>query len=168
MNGWRWETIAQWLEDSDPVRGAEIGVKEGRFISHLLRTFPRLEMYAVDLWADQPGENEDYIDWDWEDLYSAYRQAIRPHEFRVIELREYSHNAARMVENCSLDFVFIDAQHDYESVAWDIRLWRPTVKPGGLLCGHDYQPNFPGVVQAVDELINNPIFGANDVWGKWL
>jgi len=166
--GWRWHTVADWLQNTDPIRGAEIGVKEGRFIAHLLRQYPRLEMYAVDRWAPDPTGNETYTEWNWPDIYATYRQAIRPHEFRVIEFRESSVNAAKMVANYSLDFVFIDAQHDYKSVRDDILAWRPKVKPGGLLCGHDYQPNFPGVVRAVDELISEPIFGVQTVWGKWV
>lgn len=38
--------------------------------------------------------------------------------------------------------VFIDARHDYESVANDIKLWSPKVKIGGVLCGHDYSLSF--------------------------
>ena len=54
----------------------------------------------------------------------------------------------------SLDFVFIDAYHSYECVSRDIDAWRPKVKRGGLLAGHDYihwqSPEF-GVVRAVNE-----------------
>lgn len=52
-----------------------------------------------------------------------------------------------------VDLVFIDARHDYDSVKQDILLWAPLVKSGGILCGHDYSQAFPGVKQAVDELI---------------
>lgn len=52
------------------------------------------------------------------------------------------------------DLVFIDANHTYDDVRADIRAWLPLVKPGGILAGHDYSPDlFPGVVQAVDELL---------------
>ena len=36
-----------------------------------------------------------------------------------------------------LDFVFLDASHDPDSVAADIRAWLPKVKPGGIIGGHD-------------------------------
>jgi predicted O-methyltransferase YrrM len=54
----------------------------------------------------------------------------------------------------SIDFVFLDASHAYESISRDIDAWRPKVKRGGLLAGHDYvhwtNPEF-GVVRAVNE-----------------
>ena len=80
----------------------------------------------------------------------------------------YSEQAADQVMDESLDFVFIDAQHDYHSVINDIGLWAPKVKPGGLISGHDYNHNkFPGVVEAVHECYPAPMAGMNDVWGVW-
>ena len=55
-----------------------------------------------------------------------------------------------------MDFVYIDARHDYESVLEDLNAWFHKVKPGGILAGHDYadgmlpQGDF-GVKSAVDE-----------------
>lgn len=164
---WRWTQVADWLKDKDPKTGAEIGVKEGRFIHFMLETFPCLTMYAVDPWEDQPGANEDYIGWNWNQIYQQYRQKIAGNENRVIELREYSDSAADNVPDGSLDFAFIDAQHDYESVLKDIEAWYPKIKEGGLLCGHDYDNNFKGVCRAVDEKFPDRFIGTNAVWGIW-
>ena len=49
-----------------------------------------------------------------------------------------------------VDVVFLDASHDYDSVAADIRAWMPRVKPGGIIGGHD--AHFRGVHQAYTEL----------------
>jgi len=57
-------------------------------------------------------------------------------------------------EDRSLDFVFIDAAHDYESVKEDITMWLPKVKRGGVIAGDDYS-TWPGVKQAVDEIFPN-------------
>ncbi len=62
-----------------------------------------------------------------------------------------------LLEGCA-DMVFIDAAHDRDSVATDIRTARRLLKPGGLLCGHDYQ--FEGVNEAVNALVpkhENPV-----------
>ena len=56
-------------------------------------------------------------------------------------------------KDSSLDFVFLDASHTYEDVKADIQAWKPKIKKGGYLGGHDFQIDFPGVVQAVQEEI---------------
>lgn len=160
----RWAQVTEWLKESDPRRGAEIGVKEGRFIAYLLAQYHRLTMYAVDPWEDQPNGSEDYIGWDWGQIYSQYQQKIESYRNRVIELRQYSLEASKQVDDYSLDFVFIDAQHDYNSVSQDIEIWRPKVKPGGLLCGHDYQPKFQGLIRAVNISVKNPVLGSDYTW----
>ena len=45
--------------------------------------------------------------------------------------------------------VFLDADHSYEATAADIE-WARSVG-AEVVCGHDYQPDWPGVIQAVDE-----------------
>lgn len=51
------------------------------------------------------------------------------------------------------DLIFIDGAHDYASVMFDILLGLRVLKPGGLLCGHDFHSDGIGVIQAVNELI---------------
>jgi predicted O-methyltransferase YrrM len=82
-----------------------------------------------------------------------YEARTRKHRNRITELRGISWEMADKVEDGSLDFVFIDADHEYESVIRDIKAWAPKVKPGGLVSGHD--THFPGVLKAINELIPN-------------
>lgn len=57
------------------------------------------------------------------------------------------------VQDDSLDFVFIDADHSYEAVRKDILTWSKKVREGGMICGHDV--NMEGVQKALKELIPN-------------
>ena len=57
--------------------------------------------------------------------------------------------------DASLDFVYIDGFHEYDSVLADIKAWLPKIKSSGIMAGHDYI-GFPGVKQAVDELFGKP------------
>lgn len=59
-------------------------------------------------------------------------------------------------QGSGIDLLFIDADHDYESVLADIKAWSPYVKRGGLMVFHDYHRGdykdvFHGVVKAVNE-----------------
>jgi hypothetical protein len=61
----------------------------------------------------------------------------------------------------SLNLVYIDAAHDYQSVRDDIKAWWPKVKKGGVLSGHDYE-------QLPDDGFWGPIevFAAVNDWAK--
>lgn len=59
--------------------------------------------------------------------------------------------AARQFEDESLDFVFIDADHEYNAVKADIAAWWPKIKSGGIIAGHDLSNEYPGVEKAVVE-----------------
>ena len=78
-----------------------------------------------------------------------------------------SAEAAARVPDGSMDFVYIDARHDYESVLEDLDAWYSKLKPGAIFAGHDYVDGmFPqgdfGVKSAVDEFFGKrgiPVHG---------
>jgi hypothetical protein len=70
-----------------------------------------------------------------------------------------SAGSAARFEDGTVDAVFIDADHDYESVSRDIDAWRPKVCAGGILAGHDFCKRYPGVMRAVTER-----FPSRQVW----
>jgi predicted O-methyltransferase YrrM len=62
-------------------------------------------------------------------------------------------NASQQFADQSIDFAFIDADHDYASVRQDLTAWWPKIKPGGILAGHDYGTCWEGVTHAVNEFV---------------
>lgn len=46
--------------------------------------------------------------------------------------------AYKLFEDNSLDFLFIDGNHEYSHVRKDIYLWQSKVKSDGIMAGHDY------------------------------
>ena len=57
-----------------------------------------------------------------------------------------------------MDFVYLDADHSYNSIKADIDAWGPKVGKGGIVSGHDYyndHKNLMGVVKAVDEYVQD-------------
>lgn len=59
---------------------------------------------------------------------------------------------AAQYPDATFDAIFIDGDHKHAKVVADILAWRPKLKPGGLLCGHDFT-NPCGVEPAVRELV---------------
>jgi hypothetical protein len=142
----RWDVVSGLLVN--PTRGAELGAHAGKFTQKLLAAHLQLSMSAVDTWAVTPG----YESYDFPTIRAQFDQRIERFRKRVRVLQMETVAAAELVTDASLDFVFIDADHSYEGVAADIDAWRSKVKPGGILCGHDYgHSRFPGVQRAVDE-----------------
>ena len=156
------EVLKRIQGTEDPV-GVEVGVFTGR-MSRALLDHDALMLYMVDSWE---GDGAAYASAD-DDWHARLPQAAQDSfmaeadmrtsfaDLRRCILRCRSKDAANSFEDGVLDFVFIDADHSYEGCASDIAAWFAKVKPGGWICGHDYQNTqmpFDGVTRAVDEFI---------------
>lgn len=139
-----------------PVIGAEIGVFSGKTSAVLLKR-EDLTLHMVDTWKGFQVYPAIVVA-THEEQEKNYQAALAATEFAAERrriMRMESVEAAEQVEDESLDFVFIDADHSYEAVAQDIRAWLPKVKTGGIVSGHDYaNPEYlfgAEVKRAVDE-----------------
>lgn len=115
----RWNCLLERLP-SGPIVGAEVGVLYGEMSAKLLERND-LTLYMVD---------------------SRTNDRLPTVLARFPERAKFLHmpslEAAKQIPDGSLDFVFIDADHTLPGVSSDWDAWKPKVKPGGLLCGHDY------------------------------
>jgi len=138
----------------------EVGAWKGHSTRHLanelLKTGKEFCLYAVDLWDMLPESNELYqrhkeqIPY----LYTIYDTNLKNAGVRghVFDLKNWSHLAAGMFKDQTVDFVFIDAGHDKDSAALDMRSWLPKIKEGGIMAGHDSHAE--GVNAALKEVFN--------------
>lgn len=84
---------------------------------------------------------------------------------RLTTLQKTSDEAVGDIVTADCDLVFVDGNHSLEPTMADIRNYQHKVRPGGILCGHDYHARFPGVVQAVDTLLPDAIvLPCSSVW----
>jgi predicted O-methyltransferase YrrM len=119
-------------------RGAELGVWAGGYSEVLCRRMPGLELYCVDPWAPYAAYRERKN--DAAGIALAYAEAQRRLQpFAVTFLRMPSRDAAAAVPDASLDFVYIDANHERAYVEEDLATWTGKVRPGGVMAGHDYR-----------------------------
>jgi len=159
----RWNILVDLLQGRPHSIGAEIGVFEGDTSTYLMRSMPGLRLlYCIDPFEHYPAQTEilnlnkdKFYQVNYEKVINKFLSRMEPYLERYILLRMYSKTAARVVQDGSLDFVFIDGNHSYEFAKEDIELWLPKIKSGGLLTGHDYnvrgyKKSF-GVTQAVEE-----------------
>ena len=163
----RWHVIANLVHQRGLGVGAEIGVAEGRFSAALLDLCPDLKLWGFDNYL--PG----YRTWmgsEWSpDAVSKNKEmaqiVVRRYRPRFTLVEKSSVEAASWLDDASLDFVFIDADHSYDAVRADIKAWTPKLRDGGWMTGHDYDPErFPGVVRAVEERFPEFHLGDDFTW----
>jgi len=139
-------------------RGVEVGVADGLCSSRILEKWRGECLYLVDAWRHLL-DYEDVAngpDAEHEDRYQQVVRRLAPYGERSRIIRATSEEAARQFPDGFFDFAYIDANHSYEAVKADLRIWFPKVKACGLFCGHDYLDGTNefghfGVQRAVDE-----------------
>jgi predicted O-methyltransferase YrrM len=71
-------------------------------------------------------------------------------DFRISMSWPAFRHAARAGDRFS--FMFIDGSHKIHHVTEDLA-WTRLLEPGGIVCLHDYNRNFPGVMLAVERFL---------------
>ena len=120
---------------------AEIGVQRGLFSRSLLDRWQGSMLHLVDPWRHFADGYTDIgnVSNAQHEAYMLEAQALlEPHLSRYRMHRQPSLEAVATFADGSLDFVYIDANHEFQAVLDDIHAWFPKVKPGGVLAGHDY------------------------------
>lgn len=116
-------------------KGAEIGVDQGIYSKILCKVIPDIDLLCIDNWRKEKEE--------------SYRQAKKELvSYNATLIRKTSMEAIQDIPEGSLDFVYIDATHEFDFFMEDLIAWSRKVQSGGIVAGHDYQ--LPGVKEAVD------------------
>ncbi len=144
---------------------AEIGVASGDFSKQILSICKPKTLHLIDYWANykaahgmQPADLVKRFftkdDQSWSTVNSRFKKQID--DKAVVLHRGYSWDMLEKLPDNALDWVYIDAAHDYRSVSKDLEVAQRKIKQGGVIAGHDYVRwgRFGyrcGVVEAVNE-----------------
>lgn len=144
VQGWfSFVNLYQRIVDNlpDPAHIVEVGCWKGKsaiFLAEAIRASgKRVTLDCVDIWTNDL--HTKHLT-DIPDLFQHFLDNITRAGVRdlIHVTRMDSTAAADLYQDASLDFVFIDADHETEKVTADVRAWLPKVKPGGVLAGHDW------------------------------
>ena len=152
--------------------GLELGVWTGENFANILQQCPGIKtLYGMDPYLP-------YQDWNrpitQEMIDDVKRQSMENiklsgYEDKVQFLFTTAKDGLQLIEDGSLDFIFVDGDHSYENAKHDISNYYSKVRSGGLFSGHDF--SLPGVTKALKEFITEAgidtkflNFTANDVW----
>lgn len=195
-HSWTRTDLGRILQDKGARTGVELGVQSGFFSNDLLTQWTSCaSLFLVDSWQ-QLSNYADSANVDAKEqlermffarnLLAKFKEQTSLYFFPM-----FTSEAANFVPS-ELDFVYVDARHDYCGVAEDIAIWWPKLRAGGLMGGHDYLTNrevqdltpnqdwslcsngsvIPGAVkQAVLEFVEHEgleISISSDQWPSWL
>jgi hypothetical protein len=172
-------TVEGWLHPSqktlytnqvkqakDKAHFVEVGSWKGKSGSYMaveiINREKNIKFDAVDTWlgASEHQKNKSIKDGT---LYDEFLHNTKSVNHIINPIQMASVEASKLYEDNSLDFVFIDAGHEYEFVKEDIEHWLPKIRENGIIAGDDYDTRawgrecHPGVKKAVDELLPKAI-----------
>lgn len=157
-----------WREESgsfSDVECVEVGSWAGRTALVLAEDFTRV--YCVDHWEGSPNDCLAKLAKlsTPPRLFQRFAQNVGDKLYRSVIPCFGSSQMYAAAWPRPVAMVYLDADHSFFSLLNNIREWTRHVAPGGILCGHDFSVHFPGVRQAVDELIGEGNYSVEgNVW----
>jgi hypothetical protein len=176
INGWMNEsTELPWLAEQAQkhLHIVEVGSWLGRSTRAMADNTNGL-IFAVDTWKGTVGDEKFPKEAYEGQFLDEFTINLADHLLKgtVKEFQMESLEAAGMFarHGVRFDFIFLDGDHSYEAIRGDILAWKPLLEKGGTISGHDFDSAYPGVVQAVRELIA-PVpnqVGGSSLWYQCL
>lgn len=141
---------------------AELGSWKGRSTTALLEGC-KGPVYSIDNWTGHdPSSNGSLEDHAAKvDVFDEFSANTRGYDNLVVR-RGATTDPDLYLSQPHVDMVFIDAEHTYEGCKKDIDNWITSAKK--LICGHDYSPAWPGVMQAVNETFGHHVQTVGTIW----
>jgi predicted O-methyltransferase YrrM len=142
------------FSDTSKMKMVEIGSYAGESTQIFANHFK--EVIAIDPFLNDYDLND--ITCYHMDLNKVYESFLENTDsFDNIKLiKKTSDEAVTELIDELFDFIYIDGIHTYEQVNKDIENYKPLIKKGGFIGGHDYHPVWKGVVQSINEKIGEP------------
>jgi len=116
--------------------GVELGTRNGDFALKICQA--GLKLNCVDSWLDYPDYTSPDDNWQTQlnGQYEKTKKLLATFSANII--RKLSMDAVKDFKDESLDFIYIDANHDFKYVIEDIFEWSKKIRKGGVIAGHDY------------------------------
>jgi predicted O-methyltransferase YrrM len=149
IHGYTYAAQLQWLKDKarQKWRILELGAYLGRTTDALARATQGV-VHVVDHWRGSTDKTDECP--SGPEVREEFLENVKGLRNVTVWCGESS-EMWRKMGHLRFDMVWIDADHSYEKVREDIRLWSCYLDKDGLLCGHDAE--YPGVSRAINELV---------------
>jgi predicted O-methyltransferase YrrM len=103
-------------------------------------------VHAVDPWTNNAMGSEGE-----RDTLAEFRRNTASFAHYIVPHQGFSADVHAREPAIPCDLLFIDGDHSYEAVVADLRMWLPSLRPGGALAMHDIDA--PPVKKAFDDVL---------------
>ena len=142
--------LAKLFKELGFKEGVEVGVEKGIYSEIICKTNPGVKLHCVDAWERYKGYR-DFV----ESMEPNYEETKwRLHQYDCNLIKKYSMDAVKDFKDNSLDFVYIDGNHDFQHITNDLVEWRKKIRVGGIIAGDDYRKHPIPSVMHVAEVVN--------------
>ena len=156
QNGFHFVEIGAWLGKSTSFMAVEI-----------INSNKKIKFDVIDTWEGSSNEiNSTHSIVNTKNIYEIFLSNVNDVLPYINPIKMTSEEASKIYKNESLDFIFIDANHQYEFVLNDIKSWYPKLKIGGYIGGHDYKCGWEGVDKSVTEFFKDKTI--THITNSWL
>jgi predicted O-methyltransferase YrrM len=160
INDGLYDLVKDYLLDKTNLVGIEIGSFAGASAEIFLKSNAFKTLYCIDPWEKNFDPNDMSTSNGLETAERKFDEKFKDNKI-IVKVKMKSVDALNMFENDSIDFIYIDGNHQYDFVKQDIENYFSKIKPGGIIAGHDYDvhqriPHIKGVKIAVDEFFKQP------------
>jgi predicted O-methyltransferase YrrM len=146
----------------------EIGVFQGRtalLMGWGARQGQRAHIWAIDAWEldgntyGEPFRTESSRNW------ARYNVRAAGYSNDITLIQGFSLEQAANWAGPKVGLLFIDADHSYEGARQDVLSWSKRLADGAIIAVDDYgHPDWPGVAQAVDELVDQGVLDPIEIF----
>lgn len=136
--------------------GAWLGCSTSYMAVEILNSGKHIQFDVVDTWQGSSNEIDGaHVLATETDIFNIFKENLKPVEHIINPIIKDSVEAAKLYKDNSLDFIFIDANHQHDDFTADVEAWYPKLKIGGYIGGHDYTSTFIDVVNVVNKIFGN-------------
>ena len=136
--------------------GSFLGKSTSYMAVEIINSHKNIKFDCIDHWVGSEEHNDGTsweFDFDVDKLYEKFLENIKPAKSAINPVRKPSLEAVKEYEDNSIDFIYIDASHDYDNVLADLRAWYPKLRTNGVIAGHDFP--HPPVCMAVKDFFGD-------------
>ena len=152
--------LYEWARERiDMNLAVEIGTFAGENAVIMSEYFKKV--YTIDPWKNGYDQNDLASSIDFNKVEEAFKNRIININ-NIIHIKKTAEEALNDFEDASLDFVYIDGNHQEDAVKKDINSWRLKVKKNGIISGHDL--SWRSIQNAIAACSLEIVFQSHESW----